>query len=117
MAQKGPVETTFSIIRGAGIAPGPPGASRRPLALPGVPWAILVTGARGYFFISSFLVFECVRRSGTFRALLFSGCLKVVIENGFSRPDYHSHQSESDWCGLVIRFGLTWYKENHDLTH
>ena len=67
----------------AGIAPGPPGASRRPLARPGVPWGILVPGAPGYFSPSSFLVFEGVRRSGTFRALLPSGFLKVVIGNWF----------------------------------
>ena len=83
MAQKGPVEITFSIIRGAGIAPGPPGASRRPLALPGVLWVILAPGAPGYFFPSSFLVFEGVRRSGTVRALLPSGFLKVVVGNRF----------------------------------
>ena len=74
MAQKGLVESILNIIKkGAGVVPGPPGVSRRPLALPGVPWAILVPGAPGYFFLSSFLVFESVRRSGTFRPLLPSG--------------------------------------------
>ena len=85
----------------ARIAPGPPGASRRPLALPGVPWAILVPGVPGYFFLSSFLVFECVRRSGTFRALLLSGCLKVVVEYWF----FQTRLPLAPVCVRLVRVG------------
>ena len=29
-------------------------------------------------------------------------CVRIYF---FCKPDYHSHQSESDWCELVVRFG------------
>ena len=30
---------------------------------------------------------------------------KLCMKNVSCKPDYHSHQSESDWCELVVRFG------------
>ena len=39
---------------------------------------------------------------GRFGAPIFSN---MCLKSGSPKPDYHSHQSESDWCELVVRFG------------